>query len=240
MNNARTLLATLAALPLLLAVAACDDPKPKPPAAAETAAAPATQAPSPAAETAKAAAPHDPPAPPATFDVDQSHSRLVFSVRHLMVSNTRGQFEKFGGTVFLDEANPAASTVKLEIDTASINSADAKRDEHLRSADFFDVKKHPKMTFTSTKVERAGAGYRITGDLTIRDVTKPVVLDVDPVSPSVKDPWGGTRRGTRARAKLDRKEFGLTWNKALEAGGVAVGDEVTLDLEVELIQKKPS
>ena len=179
-----------------------------------------------------------PPAVAATYDIDRSHSRLSFSVRHMMVSNTRGQFGAFAGTVYIDERSPAASTVSLDIETSSIDSSDPKRDEHLRSADFFDVQRFPKMTFRSTRVERNGAGWKVTGDLTIRDTTKPVVLEVDAIAPAVRDLWGGARRGTHARAKLDRKAFGLTWNKTLEAGGVAVGDEVTLDLEVELLEKK--
>lgn len=220
-------------------LAACDEPKAATTTSPEAATAGATVAtPSLAASPSLPVASTPPPAPTASYDVDVSHSRLTFSVRHLMVSNTRGQFGKFSGTALIDEASPSNSKVNLDIETASIDSSDPKRDEHLRSADFFDVKQFPKMTFRSTRVERAGAGWKVTGDLTIRAVTKPVVLDVDTISPAVKDPWGGTRRGTRARAKLDRKAFGLTWNTALEAGGVAVGDEVLLDLEVELVEKK--
>jgi len=224
-------------LPALFA--ACDEPKPATstsPSAATSAGATAPTT-SPAASSSPPVA-STPPAPAASYDVDVSHSRLTFSVRHMMVSNTRGQFGKFTGNALIDEASPGSSKVNLEIETASINSSDPKRDEHLRSADFFDVKQFPKMTFRSTLVERAGAGWKVTGDLTIRAVTKPVVLEVDALSPAVKDPWGGTRRGTRARAKVDRKAFGLNWNTALEAGGVAVGDEVILDLEVELVEKK--
>ena len=221
-----------------LALIGCDEPKPPTPASPPASASVAATGALPATPAASATLVVPPPAPAATYDVDVSHSRLTFSVRHMMVSNTRGQFGKFAGTAYVDEANPGASTVHLEIETASIDSSDPKRDEHLRSADFFDVKHFPKMTFRSTQVERAGAGWKVTGELTIRAITRSVVLDVDAISPPVKDPWGGVRRGTRARAKLDRKAFGLVWNKALEAGGVAVGDEVTLDLEVELLEKK--
>jgi polyisoprenoid-binding protein YceI len=158
----------------------------------------------------------------------------------MMVSNARGRFSKFTGSGFIDERDLSKSNVSVEIDTASVDTADAKRDEHLRADDFFNTAKFPKMTFKSTKVERAGAGLKVTGDLTIRDVTKPVVLDVEPLSPEVKDPWGNFRRGTRARAKINRTEFGLKYNAALEAGGVAVGEEVTIELDIELIKKKGS
>ena len=234
MNQRHT---SFALLPTLLAMflAACDGPK----AGASTSLPRATPA-EPIASSASSAmaGPTSPPALPATYDIDASHSRLTFSVRHMMVSNTRGQFGKFSGTAFIDEASPGASKVNLDIETASLDSSDPKRDEHLRSADFFDVKRCPRMTFRSTHVERVGAGWQIAGDLTIRAATKPVVLHVDAISPAVKDPWGGTRRGTRARAELDRRAFGLTWNKTLEAGGVVVGDVVTLELEVELVEKK--
>lgn len=230
----------------LLTFVACDENKPAPaPAASTTAAATAAASSAPAASAAPSASAaasaetkvEEPAGPPATYDLDVSHSRVSFSVRHMMVSNTRGQFGKFSGTVFLDEKDLKASNVTVEIDTASIDTTDAKRDEHLKSPDFFDVKKFPKMTFKSTSVERAGGGFKVVGNLTIKDVTKPVTLNVDPIAKESKDPWGMLRRGTHATAKIDRKEFGLTWNKALETGGVAVGDEVTLDLEIELVKK---
>ncbi len=235
------------ALTLASGLTACDDPKPQPTPASSAAAAPsaatvatvasATASGSPS--SAAATPPEGPAAAPASFDLDVSHSRVTFSVRHMMVSNTRGQFGKFSGTVFLDEASPAASNVTVEIETASLDTSDPKRDEHLRSPDFFDVKKFPKMTFKSTDVARAGQGFKVAGNLTIKDITKPVTLNVDPIVKETKDPWGMIRRGTHASAKIDRKDFGLTWNKALETGGVAVGDEVTLDLEIELIKKAP-
>ena len=131
-------------------------------------------------------------------------------------------------------------SVNVDIDTTTIDTTDPKRDEHLRSPEFFDVKKFPKMTFKSTEVSRSGQGYKVVGNLTIKDVTKPVTLTVDSIVKETKDPWGMVRRGTHASAKIDRKEFGLNWNKALETGGVAVGDEVTLDLEIELIKKDPN
>lgn len=239
MSNVLRTLSLLA----LVSVVACDDKKPettttpsaeaKPTATASAAVATTASA----SATPSAAAPSEPPADPAAFELDTSHSRVTFSVRHMMVSNTRGQFGKFSGQVFLDEKDPKASNVSVEIDTASIDTTDAKRDEHLRSPDFFDVKKFPKMTFKSTSVERVGAGWKVLGDLTIKDIKKPVTLTVDPVAKEAKDPWGMVRRGTHATAKIDRKEFGLTWNKALETGGAVVGDEVTIDLEIELVKK---
>lgn len=236
----------LRSLPLLalITLAACDDKKVEPPAAPSAESKPTTSAPAtsaaPAASasaSAAAVAPTDPPADPAAFDLDLSHSRVSFSVRHMMVSNTRGQFGKFTGNVFIDEKDPKSSNVTVEIETASIDTSDPKRDEHLKSPDFFDVKKFPKMTFKSTSVERAGAGYKVLGDLTIKDVKKPVTLTVDPIVKETKDLYGMIRRGTHATTKIDRKEFGLTWNKALETGGVAVGDEITIDLEIELVKK---
>jgi polyisoprenoid-binding protein YceI len=174
-----------------------------------------------------------------TWDIDASHSGVGFSVRHMMVSNTHGKFTKFTGTVALDDKDVTKSTVQVDIDIASIDTGDAKRDEHLRSEEFFDAKKFPKMTFKSTKVVKSGDKLLVTGDLTLKNVTKPVVLTVEPLTAEVKDPWGGVRRGTTATTKINRKDFGLTWNKALEAGGVAVGEEISIQLELELVKKKP-
>jgi polyisoprenoid-binding protein YceI len=187
----------------------------------------------------EAPAPATPPLDPATYDIDGSHSRVGFSVRHMMVSTVRGEFKKFTGTAYIDEKNPASSKVSLEADVTSIDTGEPKRDAHLKSPDFFDAAKFPKLTFASTSVSRAAGGYSVKGDLTIHGVTKPVTLDVEALSPEMKDPWGGLRRGTHARAKIDRKDFGLTWNKALETGGAVVGDEVTLDLDVELLKQQP-
>ncbi len=178
-----------------------------------------------------------PTAPPGDYDIDTSHSRLGFSVRHMMVSNVRGQFTKWSGHAHIDEGNLAASNVALEIDPTSIDTNEPKRDTHLKSPDFFDTAKFPKMTFVSKSIERSGAGYKVTGDLTMRDVTKSIVLDVDALSPEQKDPWGGLRRGTHATGKLNRKDFGLSWGKVMESGGAVVGDEVTLDIEIEMTKK---
>lgn len=175
----------------------------------------------------------------ADYEIDSAHSSATFSVRHMMVSNVRGEFGKASGTVQLDEKNPAKSKVEATIDATTINTREAKRDAHLKSADFFDVAKYPTITFKSTKVEKAASGYKVTGDLTMHGVTKPVVLDVAALTPEIKDPYGNTKVGTTATTKLNRKDWGLTWNKALEAGGVVVGDEVQITLDLELNKKAP-
>jgi len=179
-------------------------------------------------------------APAAVWNIDPDHSSVAFKVRHLMVSNVKGSFSKFAGTVELDEQDLTRSKVAVTIDTASIGTNVQKRDDHLRSADFFDVAVYPVMTFVSKKMAETGAGrLAITGDLTLHGVTREVVLDVEGPSPAGKDPWGGLRRGATASAKLNRKDFGLGWNQILEAGGVAVGEEVDISLEVELVKVQP-
>jgi polyisoprenoid-binding protein YceI len=173
------------------------------------------------------------------WDVDAAHSRVGFGVRHMMVSTVHGAFTAFSGGVALDDKDVTKSKVHIEIDAASVDTGNAKRDEHLKSADFFDSAKFPKITFDSTKIEKKSAdALDVTGNLTIKNVTKPVVLSVVGLTGEVKDPWGGTRRGATATTKINRKDFGLGWNKALETGGVVVGDDVTIELEVELSKKK--
>ena len=173
-----------------------------------------------------------------TWTIDPDHSNVGFKVRHLMVSNVKGNFEKHTGVVEINDKDITKSKVEVSIDTNSINTNVQKRDEHLRSADFFDVAKYPTMTFVSKKVAKAGKDrLNITGDLTLHGVTRQVVLDVEPISKESKDPWGNIRRGTAATTKIDRKDFGLTWNKGLETGGVLVGDEITITLEIEMIRK---
>ncbi|HUJ27675.1 MAG TPA: YceI family protein [Myxococcales bacterium] len=171
-----------------------------------------------------------------TWNIDTTHSAIHFSVRHMVVSKTRGRFTKWSGQISFDPADPAASSVQVTIDPASVNTEEAQRDAHLRSAEFFDVEKYPQATFRSTKVQEAGEGrYRVSGDLTIHGVTKPVVLETI-FEGSAKDPWGGERAGFAASVTLDRREFGLGWNKVLEAGGVLVGDKVELTLEIEAVK----
>ncbi len=170
--------------------------------------------------------------------IDNAHSEVGFRVRHMMVSWTRGKFDRFEGTLELDGQDITKSKVDVRIEAASINTNTADRDAHLKSADFFDAANAPYLTFTSQKVEQVkGDGLKVHGQLEIRGVKKTVTLDVDPLTPAGKDPWGGMRRGTRATTKLSRKEFGLNWNAALELGGVLVGDEIEITLEIELIQK---
>ena len=174
-----------------------------------------------------------------TWTIDPDHSNVGFKVRHLMVSNVKGSFEKQTGTVEIDDKDITKSKVEVSIDTNSINTNVAKRDEHLRSADFFDVAKYPAMTFVSKKVAKAGKDkLKVTGDLTLHGITKTVVLDVEGPSKESKDPWGNFRKGATATTKINRKDFGLVYNAALETGGVAVGEEVTITLEIEMIKKK--
>lgn len=174
----------------------------------------------------------------ATWTIDPDHSYIGFKVKHLMVTNVKGNFVKHSGIVEINEKDITKSKVEISIDTNSINTNVAKRDEHLRSADFFDVAKYPTMTFVSKKVVTAGKDkLKVTGDLTLRGITKQVVLYVTGPTKETKDPWGVIRKGANATAKINRKDFGLVWNAALETGGVAVGDEVNIILEIEMIKK---
>lgn len=191
-----------------------------------------------ATQTSAAAAVAPVAAPTTTYVIDASHSEVGFRVRHMMVSWVKGKFEKFEGSLELDNNDITRSKVSVSIDVNSINTSTTDRDNHLRSADFFDGANHPKMSFVSQKVEQqANGNLRVLGELEIRGTKKAIALDVEALSDVAKDPWGGFRRGTQAKAKLSRKEFGLNWNAALEMGGVLVGDEVEITLEVELIQK---
>jgi len=174
----------------------------------------------------------------ATWKIDSDHTTIQFKVRHLMVSNVSGKFDKFQGTILSDDKDLGKSTVDISIDAASVNTGVVKRDEDLRSPNFLDVAKYPTIAFRSKKVEAAGEGkLKMTGDLTIHGVTRPVVLDVEGPSPELKDPWGMIRRGVAATAKINRKDFGLVWNQALEAGGVMVGDEITITLDAEFVKE---
>ncbi|HXU64497.1 MAG TPA: YceI family protein [Polyangia bacterium] len=173
-----------------------------------------------------------------TWNIDSSHATAGFRVRHLMVSHVRGHLGPVSGTVLIDEQQPTRSRVEVDIDVRGLDSRDAKRDEHLRSADFFDVEHHPTVTFRSTRVEAPqglSGDLRVTGDLTIRGVTRPVTLQVEPLEDAIQDPWGNARRGVSARGRVNRKDWGLKWNLAIEAGGVAVGDEVTIEIDAELV-----
>jgi polyisoprenoid-binding protein YceI len=173
-----------------------------------------------------------------TYNIDPSHSGAHFKVRHLMISWVRGEFTKVSGTATFQDANPGVSSVSAEIDVNSINTREPDRDKDLLSANFLDAAKYPTITFKSTKIAHEGNDeYKVTGDLTIHGVTRPVVLEVDSVTPEIKDPWGFYRRGAAATTRISRKEFGLTYSPVLETGGVIVGDEIDISLDVELVRK---
>jgi polyisoprenoid-binding protein YceI len=173
-----------------------------------------------------------------TWEIDAAHSAAHFTVRHMMVSNVRGSFSKIAGTILTDEKDITKSSVEASIDAASINTGVAQRDNHLRSADFFDVAKFPTIGFKSTRIQKTGEDrYQITGDLTMRGVTRQVVLEMEPISPPVKDQKGNLKSGVTASTKISRKDFGLVWNRVLESGGVTVGDEVRIELELEINKK---
>lgn len=173
-----------------------------------------------------------------SYEIDPAHSSVHFSVRHMMISNVRGGFSGIKGTVSYDPDNLAGSHVQAEIATATISTLDEKRDEHLKSAEFLDAAQYPAIQFRSTKIEKDGDGLKVTGDVTIHGVTKPVVLKVEEVAPEIKDPWGKTRVGASAKTKIKRSDFGLSWNATLEMGGVLIGDELKLDFEIELVKSQ--
>jgi polyisoprenoid-binding protein YceI len=170
------------------------------------------------------------------YVIDVNHSRLGFSARHAMVTTVRGGFKEFEGSAHVDTSDPAASWVKLTIQAASIDTGVADRDGHLRSADFFDTEQYPEITFTSTDVVRDGETWTVTGDLTIKGVTKPIAIDFESTG-SARDPFGNTRIGFEGSAVLNRKDWGLGWNAALETGGFLVSDKIKLDIDISAIQK---
>jgi polyisoprenoid-binding protein YceI len=175
---------------------------------------------------------------PVEWQIDPAHSAAHFSVRHLMISNLRGEFGRLRGTVVIDPADVTKSTVAVDLEAASISTREPQRDEHLRSAEFLDVANHPAITFRSQRITAAGPQhFKLTGALTIRGVTQEVTFEVDGPTPPVKDPWGNVRAGITATQKINRRDFGLVWNALIEGGGVVVGDEVSITIEAELIQK---
>ncbi len=177
-------------------------------------------------------------AAPTSWTVDASHSQVGFAVKHLVISNVRGEFGKYDAKVVVDDADLARSSVQATIDAASLDTKVKDRDAHLKGPDFFDVAKYPTITFQSTKVTAAGKDkLQVAGNLTLHGVTRPVVLDVT-TTPEVKGMYGETRRGFSATTKIDRREFGLTWNKVVEAGP-AVGDEVSITLDLEAVKDQP-
>ena len=175
----------------------------------------------------------------ATWGVDLVHSSVGFTVRHLVVSKVHGKFTKWSGTILMDEHDLARTQVDVQIESASVDTGVEQRDNHLRSADFFDAEKFPALQFKSTKVEKGKDGdLRLLGNLTLHGVTRPVALDVE-YAGTQKDPWGGMRAGFSARTSLDRKDFGLTYNQLLETGGVVVGEKVDIDIEIEAVKQAP-
>jgi polyisoprenoid-binding protein YceI len=176
-----------------------------------------------------------------TYELDPVHSSAHFTVRHMMITNVRGNFSNVKGTMIYDPDNPGASAVEAIIDATTVNTQDAQRDGHLKSADFLDVEKYPTITFKSTKVQPAGDGeLAVTGDLTIHGATKQVVLKVEGPTGEGKDPWGNTRVGASGSTKFKRSDFGLTWNATLETGGFLVGDDIKIDLEIQAIKAAAS
>ena len=174
---------------------------------------------------------------PGTWTLDPGHTDVSFTARHLMVTKVRGRFPLAGGSITI-APNPLESSVEATIDVAKVHSGDTARDEHLRGADFFDAEHHPTATFRSTKVEDAGDGtYRLTGDLTIKDVTRPVTLDLEYLG-SISSPWGDERAGFSATTEVSRKDWGLEWNVVLEGGGVVVSDKVRLNIDAEAVLQK--
>lgn len=173
-----------------------------------------------------------------TWEIDTAHTNAQFAVKHLMVSTVRGTMGPVTGTVTIDDADLTKSTASATVDATGVDTRNEKRDEHLRAADFFDVAKYPTMTFTSTKVEKVADGkFKVTGDLTLRGVTKPVVLDVEGSPTPMIDPFGKTRIGGVATTRINRKDFGLNWSKSLDGGGLVVSDEVDITIDIELTRK---
>jgi polyisoprenoid-binding protein YceI len=176
-----------------------------------------------------------------TYQIDPRHSDAQFAVTHLMISTVRGEFHGITGTVVYDDSDASKSSVSVTIDATSVDTREPARDKDLKSANFFDVDKHPTMTFQSTKVESAGSGkLKVTGALTILGVTKSVVLDVTVPKPPIKDPWGLQRTAVSGTTKINRQDFGVAWNKSLDSGGVVVGDDVDITLDVEMVVPPPA
>jgi polyisoprenoid-binding protein YceI len=172
-----------------------------------------------------------------TWNIDPAHSVAEFKVKHMMISNVKGQFAKVSGTLTLDESELTNSRIEALIEAASIETRDAQRDAHLKSADFFDVEKFPTLAFQSSRISLVRDGeLAVDGNLTIRDVTRKVTFNVEGPTPPAKDPWGHTRVAVSATTKINRKDFGLTWNAALETGGILVGDEVTITLDIQFVK----
>jgi polyisoprenoid-binding protein YceI len=174
----------------------------------------------------------------ATWEADPAHSSIQFGIRHMMISTVRGQLKTFSAKATGDPTNPAGATIEATIDAASIDTGNEKRDSHLKTPDFLDVAQFPKITFKSTKIEAAGPGKAtMTGDLTLHGVTKPVVLQVEGPSGIIKDPMGNEKAGATATTKINRKDFGIVWNKSMDGGGLMVGDDIDITIDVEAVKK---
>jgi polyisoprenoid-binding protein YceI len=171
------------------------------------------------------------------YQIDPKHSAAQFKVRHMMIANVKGEFDRISGTVDYDPNNPDAAQIEAAIDVASISTRDTDRDANLKSPDFFDVAKFPEITFKSTGIAVHKDGHKVTGDLTIHGVTKPVTLESESLSPEINDGWGNLRRGLTAHTHIDRRDFGLVFNIPMDGGGVVVGDKVEITLDLEIIRK---
>jgi polyisoprenoid-binding protein YceI len=172
-----------------------------------------------------------------TWNIDPVHSHAQFKVKHMMISNVKGEFTAVSGKLELNSADITKSRVEASVDATTINTREAQRDVHLKSADFLDVEKFPVLTFKSTRISKAGAEeIKVEGDLTIHGVTRNVAFEVEGPTPAMKDPWGNTRIGLSATTRINRKDFGVTWNSALETGGLLVGEDVTITLDVEFVK----
>lgn len=172
------------------------------------------------------------------FTLDGSHTHVGFSVRHMMISNVRGEFQKVTGEAVFDRTHPEGGSLTATIEVASIHTREEARDTHLRSADFFDVERYPTITFVSKRIVKRGDGLDVIGDLSIHGTTNEVTLAVDDITAELADPWGNARIGAVAKTKVSRAAFGMRWNSAIEAGGVLVGDEISIQVEAELIKQK--
>jgi polyisoprenoid-binding protein YceI len=173
-----------------------------------------------------------------TYQIDPAHTSAQFKVRHMMIANVKGEFDKVSGTVNFDPANPIASTIEASVDVTSVSTRDEQRDTHLKSPDFFDVEKYPTITFKSKRVTASGSdSFSVAGDLTIHGVTKEVTLNVEELTEEAKDPWGNLRRGAEAKTRIHRKDFGMTFNMALDTGGFVVGEDVDITLDVEMVRQ---
>jgi len=172
-----------------------------------------------------------------TFNIDKSHSSIMFAVKHMVVSKVKGEFNEYSGTILYDEADVTKSSVEVTIKTASIDTKDQKRDDHLRSPDFFDAEKHPEITFKSKRVEKAKDGFVAVGDLTMHGVTKEITIPFE-ITGVINDPWGNTRMGVSAELELNRQDYGVSWSQKLDTGGLVVGDDVGIEIEIEAIKAK--